>query len=119
MLNQARGIECPTPEGAFYVYPSVKGLLGKTAPGGKVITSDADFATELLEHLRSADLVPDGPVGQKPYQLLRQSMADKSGASRMSRSRLTGDSAPVSKRMFTPSALARSPSSRMQPTSAA
>jgi aspartate aminotransferase len=49
MLNQARGIKCPTPEGAFYVYPSCEGLLGKTAPSGKVIQSDADFATELLE----------------------------------------------------------------------
>jgi aspartate aminotransferase len=49
MLNQARGMHCPTPEGAFYVYPSVQGLLGKTAPSGKVITSDADFAVELLE----------------------------------------------------------------------
>jgi len=49
MLNQARGIRCPTPEGAFYVYPSCKELLGKTAPSGKVINSDADFAVELLE----------------------------------------------------------------------
>lgn len=49
MLNQARGIKCPTPEGAFYVYPSVAELLGKTAPSGKVISSDADFAVELLE----------------------------------------------------------------------
>jgi aspartate aminotransferase len=49
MLNQAKGIECPTPEGAFYVYPSCEGLIGKTAPSGKVIESDADFCTELLE----------------------------------------------------------------------
>ena len=49
MLNQARGIQCPTPEGAFYVYPSVEGLIGKTAPSGKVINSDGDFAVELLE----------------------------------------------------------------------
>ncbi len=49
MLNQARGIRCPTPEGAFYVYPSVEGLIGKTAPSGKVIGSDQDFAVELLE----------------------------------------------------------------------
>jgi aspartate aminotransferase len=49
MLNQARGIRCPTPEGAFYVYPSVAELIGKTAPSGKVIASDADFAVELLE----------------------------------------------------------------------
>lgn len=49
MLNQANGIKCPTPEGAFYVYPSVEGLIGKTAPSGKVIASDEDFAVELLE----------------------------------------------------------------------
>ena len=49
MLNQAKGIKCPTPEGAFYVYPSCEGLIGKTAPSGKVIASDADFAVELLE----------------------------------------------------------------------
>src|ERR1700742_3599377 len=49
MLNQAKGIECPTPEGAFYVYPSVRKLIGKTAPSGKKIDNDADFANELLE----------------------------------------------------------------------
>ena len=49
MLNQASGLKCPTPEGAFYVYPSCAGLIGKTAPSGKVIASDADFATELLD----------------------------------------------------------------------
>jgi aspartate aminotransferase len=49
MLNQATGIQCPTPEGAFYVYPSVAGLIGKTAPTGKVITDDEAFASELLE----------------------------------------------------------------------
>ncbi len=48
MLNQATGLHCPTPEGAFYVYPSCAGLIGKTAPSGKVIESDEDFATELL-----------------------------------------------------------------------
>ncbi len=49
MLNQANGISCPTPEGAFYVYPSCAGTIGKTAPSGKVIGSDEDFVTELLE----------------------------------------------------------------------
>jgi aspartate aminotransferase len=49
MLNQARGLACPTPEGAFYVYPSCEGLLGRTAPTGKTIGSDEAFATELLE----------------------------------------------------------------------
>ncbi len=49
MLNQARGINCPTPEGAFYVYPSCAGLIGRKTPGGKVIGTDEDFVTELLE----------------------------------------------------------------------
>jgi len=49
MLNQAHGIECPKPEGAFYVYPSVRKLIGKTAPSGKTIANDEDFVTELLE----------------------------------------------------------------------
>ena len=49
MLNQTTGVECPTPEGAFYVYPSIKGCIGKTAPSGKKIENDEDFCTELLE----------------------------------------------------------------------
>ncbi|MEI7573279.1 MAG: pyridoxal phosphate-dependent aminotransferase [Phenylobacterium sp.] len=49
MLNQASGLVCPTPEGAFYVYPSCEALIGRTAPSGRVISSDQDFANELLE----------------------------------------------------------------------
>jgi aspartate aminotransferase len=49
MLNQARGIACPVPEGAFYVYPSCAALIGKKAASGKVIGTDEDFVTELLE----------------------------------------------------------------------
>src|SRR5438067_1151324 len=49
MLNQAKGIECPRPEGAFYVYPSCAGTIGKTSPSGRVIANDEDFVTELLE----------------------------------------------------------------------
>ncbi|MCQ2003636.1 pyridoxal phosphate-dependent aminotransferase [Rhizobium sp. NRK18] len=49
MLNQATGISCPVPEGAFYVYPSCAGLIGKTAPSGKVIETDEDFVMELLQ----------------------------------------------------------------------
>lgn len=48
MLNQANGIDCLTPDGAFYVYPSCAGTIGKTSPSGKTIESDLDFATELL-----------------------------------------------------------------------
>ena len=49
MLNQAKGIQCPRPEGAFYVYPSCDGAIGKTAPTGKKLANDEDFVTELLE----------------------------------------------------------------------
>jgi aspartate aminotransferase len=49
MLNQATGIDCPTPKGAFYVYPSVAELIGKTTPNGKTIKTDEDFVTYLLE----------------------------------------------------------------------
>ena len=49
-LNQIEGIECPKPEGAFYVYPSIAGLMGKITQSGKSIETDEDFATELLNH---------------------------------------------------------------------
>ncbi|MBN8944261.1 MAG: pyridoxal phosphate-dependent aminotransferase [Rhizobiales bacterium] len=49
MLNQARGLSCPTPEGAFYVYPSIKEAIGKKTASGKVIETDEDFALELVE----------------------------------------------------------------------
>ena len=49
MLNQAKGIDCPRPDGAFYVYPSCAGTIGKTAPSGKVIMDDEGFVTGLLE----------------------------------------------------------------------
>ena len=49
MLNAAEGIVCPTPEGAFYVYPSIAGCIGKTTPAGTKIENDEIFATALLE----------------------------------------------------------------------
>ena len=49
MLNQAKGLRCPSPEGAFYVYPSCADLIGKVAPSGKRIETDEDFVTELLD----------------------------------------------------------------------
>ena len=49
MLNQARGISCPSPEGAFYVYPSCAGLIGKKTAAGTVIDNDETFCSELLE----------------------------------------------------------------------
>jgi aspartate aminotransferase len=49
MLNAIDGIECPVPNGAFYVYPSIAGLIGKTSAGGALIADDEAFATALLE----------------------------------------------------------------------
>ncbi|MFZ1774698.1 MAG: pyridoxal phosphate-dependent aminotransferase [Rhizobiaceae bacterium] len=49
MLNQATGLTCPKPEGAFYVYPSIAGLIGKKTETGKVIETDEDFVIGLLE----------------------------------------------------------------------
>jgi len=48
-LNAAEGITCPVPEGAFYVYPSIAGCIGKTSAGGTLIDTDEAFATALLE----------------------------------------------------------------------
>jgi aspartate aminotransferase len=49
MLNQAKGIQCPKPEGAFYVYPSCAGTLGHKTPSGIMLKTDEDFVTYLLE----------------------------------------------------------------------
>ncbi|MEE9317326.1 MAG: pyridoxal phosphate-dependent aminotransferase [Rhodospirillales bacterium] len=49
MLNQAPGLSCPTPEGAFYVYPSCAGTIGKKTPSGLTIETDGDFVTYILE----------------------------------------------------------------------
>ena len=49
MLNQANGLVCPKPQGAFYVYPSIKGTIGKSSKGGVAIKTDEDFVTALLE----------------------------------------------------------------------
>jgi aspartate aminotransferase len=66
MLNQAQGMHCPTPEGAFYVYPSVAGLIGKTAPSGKVIGTDEDFAVQLLE-TEGVSVVFGAAFGLSPF----------------------------------------------------
>ena len=65
MLNQARGIQCPKPEGAFYVYPSCAGTIGKKAPTGKTLKTDEDFATELLE-AEGVAVVQGTPFGLGP-----------------------------------------------------
>ncbi len=65
MLNAAEGITCPVPEGAFYVYPSIKGCIGKTTPAGKTIETDEDFATALLEE-NGVAVVFGGAFGLSP-----------------------------------------------------
>jgi aspartate aminotransferase len=66
MLNDCEGLSCPTPEGAFYVYPSCEGVIGKTTPSGKVIESDEDFVTYLLEE-EGVACVQGGAFGLSPY----------------------------------------------------
>ena len=66
MLNQATGLSCPTPEGAFYVYPSCAGTLGKTTPAGKRIENDEDFVTELLE-AEAVAVVHGAAFGLSPH----------------------------------------------------
>ena len=66
MLNQAKGLSCPTPEGAFYVYPSCMGCIGKTSPSGNVIRSDEDFVTELLA-VEGVAAVHGAAFGMSPF----------------------------------------------------
>jgi aspartate aminotransferase len=66
MLNQTKGLSCATPEGAFYVYPSCAGTIGKTAPSGKVIATDEDFVSELLA-AEGVAAVHGAAFGTSPY----------------------------------------------------
>jgi aspartate aminotransferase len=66
MLNEAEGIDCLTPEGAFYVYPSCKGCMGKTTKGGKLLETDGDFVTALLEE-EGVAAVHGEAFGLSPY----------------------------------------------------
>ncbi|HIJ64014.1 MAG TPA: pyridoxal phosphate-dependent aminotransferase [Rhodospirillaceae bacterium] len=66
LLNEAEGITCQTPEGAFYVYPSCAGCIGKTTPDGRRIASDGDFVTCLLES-EGVAVVQGEAFGLSPY----------------------------------------------------
>jgi len=66
MLNKAKGIHCLTPEGAFYVYPSCAGTIGRKTPQGKVIKTDEDFVTYLLES-KGVAVVQGTAFGLAPY----------------------------------------------------
>jgi aspartate aminotransferase len=66
MLNQTSCIECPVPEGAFYVYPSIRKMIGLKAPGGKTVATDEDFATLLLEQ-EGVAVVHGAAFGLSPF----------------------------------------------------
>ncbi|MFD0986726.1 pyridoxal phosphate-dependent aminotransferase [Methyloligella solikamskensis] len=66
MLNQCDGLECPTPEGAFYVYPSCAETIGKTTEGGKLIETDEDFVSALLGE-QGVAVVHGAAFGLSPF----------------------------------------------------
>ena len=66
MLNQANGLQCPKPQGAFYVYPSIKAIIGQTSGAGTKIENDKDFVTALLEE-RHVATVQGTAYGMSPY----------------------------------------------------
>jgi aspartate aminotransferase len=74
-LNAAEGVTCPVPEGAFYVYPSIAGCLGKTSRGGRQITDDEAFATALLEETGAA-VVFGAAFGLSPHFRVSYAAAD-------------------------------------------
>ena len=77
MLNQAKGLTCPTPEGAFYVYPSCAGVVGKRTPTGRVISDDSVFTEELLQ-AEGVAVVQGVAFGLSPH--FRISYATSTGA---------------------------------------
>jgi aspartate aminotransferase len=76
MLNQASGIECPKPEGAFYVYPSIRKLIGKTAPSGQKINTDEDFAGALLD-AEGVAVVHGAAFGLSPFFRISYATSNK------------------------------------------
>ncbi len=75
MLNQAKGVVCPNPEGAFYVYPSIAGCIGKTSEGGTLITDDEAFATALLDETGVA-VVFGAAFGLSPHFRISYATSD-------------------------------------------
>jgi len=75
MLNQAKGIKCHKPEGAFYVYPSCAGALGKTAETGRVIETDEDFVMELLA-AEGVSVVHGSAFGLAPHFRISYAVSD-------------------------------------------
>jgi aspartate aminotransferase len=75
MLNQANGLVCPNPEGAFYVFPSCAGLIGKQSIGGRLIETDEDFVTALLEE-EGVAVVQGSAFGLAPHFRISYATAD-------------------------------------------
>ncbi|MBC7905238.1 MAG: pyridoxal phosphate-dependent aminotransferase, partial [Rhodospirillaceae bacterium] len=75
LLNECPGITCLKPEGAFYVYPSCAGTIGKKTPDGKVITSDTDFVGALLE-AEGVAVVQGAAFGLEPYFRISYATSD-------------------------------------------
>ena len=75
MLNQAQGLGCRRPEGAFYVYPSCAGVMGRRAPNGALIATDEDFARELLE-AEGVAVVHGAAFGLSPYFRISYATSD-------------------------------------------
>ncbi|ABA79942.1 aminotransferase class I/II-fold pyridoxal phosphate-dependent enzyme [Rhodobacter sphaeroides] len=76
MLNEAKGVTCPNPEGAFYVYPDISGCIGKTSAGGAKITDDEAFASALLEETGVA-VVFGAAFGLSPNFRISYATADE------------------------------------------
>jgi aspartate aminotransferase len=76
MLNQANGLTCPNPEGAFYVFPSCAGLIGKQSAGGRLIETDEDFVTALLEE-EGVAVVQGSAFGLAPHFRISYATADE------------------------------------------
>ncbi|MFO0995908.1 MAG: pyridoxal phosphate-dependent aminotransferase [Alphaproteobacteria bacterium] len=74
LLNKVEGITCDRPEGAFYLYPSIAGLIGKRAPDGRVIENDGVFAEYLLDSVGVA-VVPGAGFGLSPYMRIAYPIA--------------------------------------------
>ncbi len=76
MLSEIEGVTCPVPEGAFYVYPSITGLIGKTTPAGTKLDTDETFATALLEE-KGVAVVFGGAFGLSPCFRISYATSDE------------------------------------------
>ena len=75
MLNQAAGIKCAIPNGAFYVYPSIEGIMGLKTGSGKIINTDEDFVAQLLEE-QGVAVVHGAAFGLSPHFRISYATSD-------------------------------------------